>query len=249
MNKVVRKIIEIDEERCDGCGLCVLDCAEGAIAIINGKAKIVKDEYCDGLGACLGACPQDALHIIEREAPEFDEEAAMEWVKQRDAQEETTEPTQTPTPSGRGCIGAQVKSIDTVQIGTPEHTLAGPGHWPLKIRLVPPTAPFLNDADVLVAADCAAAASPLFHSEFAKGCVVLIGCPKFDDTSEYVRKLADIIANGGIRSISVLRMEVPCCTGLSRALADAIKLSGRKIEAKETIMTCGGARAQKTLFG
>lgn len=247
MNKVVRKIIEIDEERCDGCGLCVLDCAEGAIQIINGKAKIVKDEYCDGLGACLGACPQDALHIIEREAPEFDEEAAMEWVKQRDAKE--AEAKATPASSPCGCMGSHVKSMKTVEIEVPGNKVSGPGHWPLKIRLVPPTAPYLKGADVLVAADCAAAASPIFHSEFAKDKVVLIGCPKFDDTNEYVNKLADIIRTSGIRSISVLRMEVPCCTGLSRALADAIKLSGVAIEAKETIMTCGGARAEKTMFG
>jgi len=247
MNKVVRKIIEIDEERCDGCGLCVLDCAEGAIQIINGKAKIVKDEYCDGLGACLGACPQDALHIIEREAPEFDEEAAMEWVKQRDAQETATKKALASSPCG--CMGSQVKSMKTVEIAVPGSKVSGPGHWPLKIRLVPPTAPYLKNADVLVAADCAAAASPIFHSEFAKDKVVLIGCPKFDDTNEYVKKLADIIHSSGIRSISVLRMEVPCCTGLSRALADAIKLSGAAIEATETIMTCGGARAEKTMFG
>lgn len=247
MNTVVRKIIEIDEERCDGCGLCVLDCAEGAIQIIDGKAKIVKDEYCDGLGACLGACPQDALHIIEREAPEFDEEAAMAWVAERDAKEEAAK--EAPKSSPCGCMGSHVKSMKTVEIEVPGSKVSGPGHWPLKICLVPPTAPYLKDADVLVAADCAAAASPIFHSEFARGKVVLIGCPKFDDTNEYVHKLADIIRNSGIRSISVLRMEVPCCTGLSRALADAIKLSGVDIEAQETIMTCGGAKAQKTMFG
>lgn len=248
MNTVVRKIIEIDEERCDGCGLCVLDCAEGAIQIIDGVAKIVKDEYCDGLGACLGACPQDALKIIEREAPEFDEEAAMEWVRERDAKEAAAK-EEAPKSSPCGCMGSQVKSMKTVEIQVPGNKVSGPGHWPLKIRLVPPTAPYLKNADVLVAADCAAAASPIFHSEFAAGKVVLIGCPKFDDTQEFVRKLADIIRNSGIRSIGVLRMEVPCCTGLSKALADAIKLSGVDIDATETIMTCGGGRAEKGMFG
>ncbi|MBG0772485.1 ATP-binding protein [Oleidesulfovibrio alaskensis] len=253
MKKQIRKIIQIDEERCDGCGLCVLDCAEGAIAIIDGKAKLVKDSYCDGLGACLGACPQDALHIIEREADEFDEEAAMEHVRRRDAA--TGQPPQPVRPhhSG-GCPGSMVRSFGATgqqspQLAQAHQPAAGPGHWPLKIRLVPPTAPFLKGADVLVAADCAAAASPQFHSRFAAGKVVLIGCPKFDDTAAYAQRLADILTTSGIASLTVLRMEVPCCRGLSEAVNSAVRQSGSSVQINEVIMTCQGHEAQNTLFG
>lgn len=251
MSKSVRKIIEINEERCDGCGLCVLDCAEGAIAIIDGKAKIIKDSYCDGLGACLGACPQDALKIIEREADDFDEEAAMAWVAERDAKAQNAALAPAPAAaSGCGCQGAMAKAVQPIQaVVSSGGPVSGPGHWPLKIRLVPPTAEYLKGADVLVAADCAAAASPIFHSEFAQGKVLLIGCPKFDDTEAYVQKLAEIIQSSGIRSIGVLRMEVPCCKGLSGALFEAVKRSGTDIPVQERIMTCAGGPAVKGLFG
>ena len=252
----VRKIIEINEEKCDGCGLCVIDCAEGAIAIVDGKAKIVKDSYCDGLGACLGACPQDALKIIEREADDFDEEAAMAWVAERDAakkatQQKQADPFAAPSHSGCGCQSSMAQKIEPVQAAVVDNggPVAGPGHWPLKIRLVPPTAEYLKGAEVLVAADCAAAASPIFHKEFASGKVLLIGCPKFDDTQAYVQKLTEIIQTSGIKSIGVLRMEVPCCRGLSGALYEAVKRSGVDLEVEERIMTCAGAPVQKTLFG
>lgn len=262
--KTMRKILEIDEERCNGCGLCVLDCAEGAIAIVDGKAKIVSDSFCDGLGACIGSCPQDALHIIEREAVPFDEEAAMEHVRSQGGTPEANHGhghgAGTPhrhrqsaehgghgrIPGHGGCPGAAMRRFDSAEspaFAVAEGTVKGPGHWPLKIRLVPPTAPFLKGADVLVAADCAAAASPIFHSHFAAGKVVLIGCPKFDDTEAYAERLADILRVSGIASLTVLRMEVPCCRGLSAAAEKARVLSGTSLVLKEVIMTCAGGPA------
>lgn len=276
MAKQVRKIIEIDEEKCTGCGLCIVDCAEGALAIVNGKAKIVKDSFCDGLGACIGACPEDALHIIEREADDFDEEAALAWVARRDGKAAPAHGQHGQHGHGHahaghgarhghahagghgcGCPGSMAKRITPMQsahsgiqaVTVEGGPVSGPGHWPLKIRLVPPTAEYLKGADVLVAADCASAASPIFHSEFARGKVVLIGCPKFDDTNAYVQKITDILATSGIRSIAVLRMEVPCCRGLSQAVFEAAKRAGTGIPVEEVIMTCGGGRAQQILFG
>lgn len=248
MKKRLRKIIQIDEEKCDGCGLCIIDCAEGALAIIDGKARIVKDKFCDGLGACLGACPRDALHIIEREAEDFDEKAAMDWVRNRDA----NQAKERLVPSAPcGCPGQTTQTFSPIQaaVTPPEQApVAGPGHWPVKIRLVPPTAEYLQGADVLVAADCAAAASPTFHHEFAKGKVLLIGCPKFDDPQAYTGKLIAILQSSNVASLSILRMEVPCCRGLSQAIFTAVKQSGTNIPVEEHIMACSGKRAQKTLF-
>ncbi|WMW66592.1 4Fe-4S dicluster domain-containing protein [Nitratidesulfovibrio liaohensis] len=282
--KTTRNILEIDEERCDGCGACVLDCAEGAIAIVDGKAKIVSDSFCDGLGACLGSCPQGALRIIQRDAVPFDEEAAMEHVRKRDGAQPRTGDHHSAhsRPDGHGvhghygqahqagqgaghgagqggqagqgkhggCPGSMIRSFaksEAPMFGVAEGPVSGPGHWPLKIRLVPPTAPYLKDADVLVAADCAAAASPLFHSHFAGGKVVLIGCPKFDDTDAYAQRLAEILVTSGIRSMTVLRMEVPCCRGLTAALAKARELSGTDVPLNEMVMTCQGAPAPTPL--
>lgn len=233
----MRDIIEINEERCNGCGLCVLDCAEGAIAIIDGKARLITDSFCDGLGACLGSCPQDALRIIQRPAVPFDEEAAMEHVRKRDAgllAEEKPEP--------KGCLGAQVhggsiaktSKIDNTSICNTKQNkdcsastmdIPSSGQWPLKIRLVPANAPFLEGAHILVAADCSAFACPRFHTHYAAGKVVLIGCPKFDDASAYAERLAAILEQGKIASLTVLRMEVPCCGGLANAVHKAYGLA------------------------
>lgn len=280
MTKIMRKIIQIDEEKCTGCGLCIIDCAEGALAIVDGKARIVKDSFCDGLGACLGACPEGALEVIEREADDFDEAAAMAWVAQRDGNAPHGHGQGHGKPAGHaphgaghgighqhghahghahggggcGCAGSMAKQVKPIQAAVVSGgPVSGPGHWPLKIRLVPPTADYLKGADVLVAADCASAASPIFHSEFARGKVVLIGCPKFDDTDAYVQKITEILSTSGIKSISVLRMEVPCCRGLSASVFEAAKRAtkqtGADIPVQEIIMTCGGGRAEQTLFG
>ncbi len=227
----IRNIIAIDQERCDGCGLCVPDCAEGAIAIIDGKAKLVKDSYCDGLGACLGACPRDALRIIQREADEFDEAAAMGHVRNQ---------TAPPSPLHPGtCPSSAARVFDMPAFS---QTLAGvgPGTWPLKISLVPPTAPFLRNAHLLVAADCAAAASPLFHTHIAAEKVVIIGCPKLEPTSAHVEKLLQILNTSGIASLTVLRIEVPCCRGLSMAVQTAMRQSNNTMDISEHIMSCSG---------
>lgn len=244
-----RNIIEIDTERCNGCGLCVTGCAEGAITIIDGKAAIISDIYCDGLGACLTACPQDALRIIQREAAPFDETAVERHL------EKPAIPFASPT---QNCPGATVRRFATGAVTpTPLPRQAdhgqtggqtGPGHWPLKIRLVPSNAPFLEKADVLVTADCAAAASPQFH-QIATGKIVLIGCPKFEDNNALQQSLTDIFTKNTIQSITLLRMEVPCCQGLASACREALRMSGKDIPYTETIMNCDGTPHLRTLFG
>jgi NAD-dependent dihydropyrimidine dehydrogenase PreA subunit len=202
-----RKIIEIDETKCTGCGLCIPGCAEGALAIVDGKARIVKDMYCDGLGACLGHCPEDALRIIEREADEFDEEAAMAHVRRMGG--EHAAPHQT---GHTGCPSAgmmRMTPCDTANVpaGQVGSVLS---HWPVQIRLVPPHAPFLQDTDLLIAGDCCPVATPDFHSRFLAGRTVMIGCPKFDNAGEYVERLTQVFARNRINSVTVLEMEVPC---------------------------------------
>lgn len=239
--KVIRKIIEIDEERCDGCGNCVPSCAEGAIEIVDGKAKVIADKYCDGLGACLGECPRDALHIVEREADEFDEDAVEELLKQQ-AEEKVK-----PRINGGGCPSAALKSFPmadpamggkTVEPGGPS-ALA---HWPVQIRLVPAGAPFLRDADLLIAADCVPVAYPSFHKDFLKGKAVMIGCPKFDDAQGYIEKLAEVFARSGIKSITSVIMEVPCCSGLPVIIKKALEKSGMDIPHKQVVISARGER-------
>ena len=212
--KVKRKIIEIDEEKCDGCGQCVISCAEGALAIIDGKAKVISDNLCDGLGACIGDCPQDALKIVEREAEEFDEEAVEKHLA-ASAGEKTSETLACGCPSTMiqefAPAGACQAANAPAQFGDQASALK---HWPVQIKLVPPTAPFLKGADLLVVADCVAVAYPNLHRDFLKGKAVMMGCPKFDDVNEYVEKFAQIFAGAGINSLTVVVMEVPCCSGL-----------------------------------
>ncbi len=212
--KVKRKIIEIDEERCDGCGNCVIACAEGALKIIDGKAKVISDNLCDGLGACIGDCPQDALEIIERESEEFDEEAVE---KHLDAQNNKEETAVMPC----GCPSTQIQSFAPTTScqganvpKTFDKARSALTHWPVQIRLIPPTAPFLRGADLLVVADCVAVAFPSLHREFLAGKTVMMGCPKFDDVQEYVDTFADIFKIAGVKSVTTLVMEVPCCSGL-----------------------------------
>lgn len=241
--KVLRKIIEIDEERCDGCGNCVPSCAEGAIQIIDGKAKVIADKYCDGLGACLGDCPQGALKIVEREADEFDEEAVEELLKKQNAEKMKAHV------SGGGCPSAAMKTFPMagpalggnndgkpVQSGGPSAL----GHWPVQIRLVPPGAPFLRDADVLIAADCVPVAYPSFHKDFLKGKAVMIGCPKFDDAEAYIEKLSQVFAQSGIKSITSVIMEVPCCSGLPTIVKKALERSGMEIPLEEVVVSARG---------
>ena len=217
--KATRKIVKIDEDKCDGCGLCVPDCAEGAIQVIDGKAKLLAENLCDGLGACLGACPQDAITIEERPADEFDEVAVNA------ARAVAAEPAELPC----GCPGTMARTLSpqaapSEQQGARTSQLS---HWPVQLTLVPPSGAMWNDADVLIAADCVAFAMPDFHERLLAGRAVVIACPKLDDVGPYTDKLTRIFADNSIRSITVAHMEVPCCTGIVLAARAALDNSGR----------------------
>ncbi len=246
MKKTMRKIIKIDEERCDGCGLCVPACAEGAIEVIDGKAQLVADKYCDGLGACLGDCPNDALLVIEREADEFDEAAVEEYLKTMKAPEPAKEETMP-----CGCPSTQMQSFDTPKAACPSTQLmdnrpSGPAassalsHWPIQIRLIPPEAPFLKGADLLVLADCVAAAYPRLHQDLMPGKTVLMGCPKLDDAEFYIQRFADIFKKADLKRITIAMMEVPCCSGMSQIVKEAMKTSGVVIPFEEKIIGVKG---------
>jgi NAD-dependent dihydropyrimidine dehydrogenase PreA subunit len=235
MAKVTRQVIKIDEELCNGCGLCVPSCAEGAIQIIDGKAKLVQDRYCDGLGACLGECPQGALSFEEREADEYDQTAVDVHLKSigREAKPHAHAAPHAHGHGGGGCPSA--KMFDFRRDDTPK-AAAAPGtvqselrQWPVKLHLVNPSAPYFQDADLLVAADCTAFAYGSLHPDFLAGKALVIGCPKFDDLDAYIEKLHAIITQNNIKSITVLHMEVPCCFGMVAAAKQAVQASGKDI--------------------
>lgn len=225
----IRKIIEIDEEKCDGCGECVPSCAEGAIQIIDGKAKVVSETYCDGFGACLGECPQGAITMVEREAPEYDEEAVKRHLAELDKKKMTPLPTIEPapmsTPVHEGCPGSAMRRFDrpaqAQATDTGSNFQSQLRHWPVQLMLVPPHAPFLKGADILVCADCVPFTVPDFHSRYLAGRALLVGCPKLDDLQYYREKLKDIIREAAPRKLTVLKMEVPCCTGIAQAAIQA----------------------------
>jgi len=249
--KRTRKIIEIDDELCDGCGQCVPSCAEGAIEIVDGKAKLVADKYCDGLGACLGECPTGALTIVEREAEAFDEEAVQKHLNSLSQQNEHLELT---LPCG--CPSAEIKSFEPclsdpagLQPLVGGSTGSALSHWPVQIRLVPPKAPFLKRADLLVAADCTPFAYGNFHEDFLKGKVALVGCPKFDDVNSYVDKFSDIFSHNDINSILVLVMEVPCCRGLPKIVEKALEMVQKPIPAKVVEISRRGAILKESNLG
>ena len=235
--KVKRKIIEIDEERCTGCGECVLSCAEGAIEIVNGKARLSAEKYCDGLGACLRECPADALRIIEREAEEFDEEAVYEHLKEVQEARKEAAPAM-----ACGCPSSQVQSFEPSSFARkPESEEQGDtesalSHWPIQIRLVPPTAPFLKEADLLIVADCVPVAHPNFHRRFLPGKTVLMGCPKFDNVEEYIQKFSEIFKVANIKSLTVLDMEVPCCSSLPIIVRKGMVSAGKEIPLQEIVI-------------
>ena len=241
--KIMRKIIEIDEELCDGCGLCVPDCAEGSLVVIDGKAKMISDNLCDGLGACLGSCPQGALKIIEREADDFDEEAVEEHLAKQKNQGETK------APKTSGCPSAQLKTFapqTPCQTANKPVMAAGGGtssltHWPVQIRLVPPGAEFLQGADLLVAADCSAVSAPNFQMDFLTGKVVMMGCPKFDDAESYVQRFSEIIANCNLKSITILIMEVPCCSSMNGIIQKAMERAGKNVPVEQITLSTQGA--------
>ncbi|MDO9530195.1 MAG: 4Fe-4S ferredoxin [Syntrophales bacterium] len=241
--KVLRKIIEIDEELCDGCGMCVPGCAEGALQIIDGKARVVADKYCDGLGDCVGECPTGALKIIEREADEFDEEAVEQYLAEKEGNKGKEIPVM-----ACGCPSTNIQTFaapvycqEAIKpADIEESSESALTHWPVQIRLVPATAPFLKGADLLILADCSAVAFPTLHSDLLKGKVVMMGCPKFDDTQDCIKRFADIFKIAGIKSVTTVVMEVPCCSGLPMIIKKGIEAAGKEIPIEEVILSTRG---------
>jgi Pyruvate/2-oxoacid:ferredoxin oxidoreductase delta subunit len=236
--KIKRNIIEINEEKCDGCGQCVIACAEGALSIIDGKARLISEQYCDGLGVCLGECPHDAISIIEREVEEFNETAVEQHLKTTKIEEPVM---------ACGCPSTLIRnftdfpsSAKANKADSRKESISALSHWPVQIRLVPPQAPFLKGADLLVAADCTPIAYPDFHRDFLKGRVVLTGCPKFDDDRAYIDKFTQIFEEADIKSITVLVIEVPCCQGLPVILQRAMERAGKKIPVEKIVIGTSG---------
>ncbi len=222
-----RRIIEINRDKCNGCGACAAACHEGAIAMVDGKAQLMRDDYCDGLGDCLPACPTGAITFVEREASAYDEKAVMENKRRKMQEKMKSEGMTLPC----GCPGTQSKKIEHAKYDEPvSHCkpVSRLSQWPVQIKLVPVNAPYFNGAKLLIAADCTAYAYAAFHEEFIKGRITLVGCPKLDDV-DYSEKLGEIIGNNDIKSVTVVRMEVPCCGGLEHAAKTALQKSGKFI--------------------
>ena len=232
-----RKIIRINEELCDGCGQCVPGCAEGALQIIDGKAKLVSEVYCDGLGACLGDCPTGALTLEEREAVEFDEAAVHQHLKKmKHSTEEHQAHSHHAEKLACGCPGSMAQSLQREQSCCGDEDESDDvelksklANWPVQIHLVPIHAPYLQDARLLIAADCVPFAFADFHRKFVKDRIVLVGCPKLDDANAYVAKFTEMFRHNDIRDIEVLHMEVPCCSGIVQIVKSAMEASGKNI--------------------
>ena len=253
---MLRKIIRIDEEKCNGCGQCVTGCAEGAIQLIDGKARLVSETYCDGLGACIGECPTGALTLEDREAPEYDQGAVDQHLTKIG---KPAHSAPHPAPPGfQGCPGSMARSLKH-GLDHPPHggcpglapsvpaAQSALGNWPVQLSLVPVNAPYLERASLLMAADCTAFAFPDFHRRFIKGKVALIGCPKLDDAAFYREKLANIIKANDIEFIHVVYMEVPCCGGLVRLVQGAVADSGHKVPVKLTKVGISGEILDETI--
>ncbi len=234
--KVMRKIIEIDEELCDGCGQCVIACAEGAIQIIDGKAKLVSEKYCDGLGACIGECPRGAIKIVEKEAEEFDEEAVYEYLKKKEGLSECACPSTNP----------QILKSKSEEVSN-EEILSSLENWPVQIRLIPPNASFLKNAHILVTADCVPVAYPMLHQKFLKGKVIMLGCPKFDNPDEYVDRFANIFKINKIEKVTVMIMEVPCCAALPVIVKRGMEKAGIELKVEEIVVAVNG-KLKKKIF-
>lgn len=231
---MIRKIIHIDEQKCNGCGLCAAACHEGAIGMVDGKAKLLRDDYCDGLGDCLPACPTGAITFVEREAAAYDEKAVAANKQKNNNMDGDMLPC--------GCPGSQSKHLER---NTDVHPTTVSGgfselqQWPVQIKLAPINAPYFNDAHLLIAADCTAYAYGNMHSDFIRGRITLIGCPKLD-AGDYTEKLTEIIRQNNIKSLTVVRMEVPCCGGIENAAVTALKNSGKFIPWQVVIVSTDG---------
>jgi NAD-dependent dihydropyrimidine dehydrogenase PreA subunit len=269
---MIRKIVQIDESKCDGCGQCIPSCAEGAIQLVNGKARLVGDVLCDGLGACLGDCPQGAITIIERDAPAFDEVAVKTHLTatRPGAAPHAPAPPSPPSPparprlsvleggasssggggSGGGCPGSASRTIQRRPM--PMAAAGGSrladtttdsrlGQWPIQLHLVPVGAPYFEGADLLVAADCVPFAYARFHDDFLAGRAVVVGCPKLDDLNAYVQKLGQILTRSDVKSVTVVRMEVPCCGGISMAAKQALLACGKPLPFRDVVIGVDGA--------
>jgi len=225
---MIRKIIRIDEEKCNGCGACAAACHEGAIQMVDGKAKLTREDYCDGLGDCLPACPTNAISFEMREAPAYDEAAVLKAKQQKQG-----------TCPSSGCPGMQSRAIERTAAPVISQAQSQLQQWPVQIKLVPVNAPYFNGANLLIAADCTAYAYGNFHNEFIRNRITLIGCPKLDE-GDYTEKLAAIIANNDIKSVTIVRMEVPCCGGIENAAKRAIQQSGKFLPWQVVTITTDG---------
>jgi len=230
-----RKIVKIDEEKCNGCGLCIPNCAEGALQIVDGKAKLMSEKFCDGLGACLGHCPEDAITVIEREAEDFDEKAVDAYLHKQKQSQPKPEPQ--PSLMFTGCPSSRAMHFKAPETQTKTvsatRSVSQLTQWPVQLKLVPVNAPYFEDADLLIAADCVPFAYPDFHRDFLKGKLVVVGCPKLDDIQYYKEKLTEVFKANSIKTVTVPYMEVPCCFGLVKATEEAIAASGKNIPLKK----------------
>jgi Pyruvate/2-oxoacid:ferredoxin oxidoreductase delta subunit len=278
--RIKRKIVNIDDEKCNGCGKCVAACAEGAIELVDGKARLVAEHYCDGLAACLGECPQGAITMIEREAEDFDPEAVEHHLSRKgnlkfeisnlksdqDAKDLKHETSHLKSDQDTENLKSQISNLKSsgeaaLPCGCPSTQLQmfqAPcecpdepktetrqqsflTHWPVQIKLIPPTAPFLKNADLLVVSDCVPVAYPNFHEDFLKGRVVMMGCPKFDDIDEYVKKFADIFKTANIKSVTIAIMEVPCCSKMPLIVQKGMELAGKSISTEVVVVNARGS--------
>lgn len=237
-----RNIVHIDQDKCDGCGLCATACVEGALQIVDGKARLISESYCDGLGACLGECPRGAITVEVREAVEFDPAAVEHHLASNREQPAMAHsiPVLATSPV-HACPGSAPRKFASPKVAATEPA-APPSesrlvNWPVQLTLVPEQAPYYRDADLLLVADCVPVAAPDFQARFLDGQIVIIGCPKLDDVSSYRRKLASIFARNDIRSVSVLRMEVPCCSGLVRLVQAALADAGKQMPFDQTVIS------------
>lgn len=238
--RMIRQMIQIDEEKCNGCGLCVGACHESALALVDGKAKLIRDDYCDGLGNCLPACPTGAITFVQREAAAFNKEEVEKNMKQAAA---------TTAPMHGGCPGSMAKAIHHTEEPVAEEPVAAApvvgkpvsrlNQWPVQIKLVPVNAPYFQNANLLIAADCTAYSYGNFHEDFMKNKVTIVGCPKLDMV-DYAEKLTEILKNNDIKSLTVVRMEVPCCGGIVSAVKDALLASGKMIPWQVVVLSTEG---------